>query len=114
MLRKAIPVMLILILFFTVSTAQAQKNNSVADNHDVINRMTKELGLNETQRTKVEVILNTEKQKVEAVFNEERKKLQSIQEGTRKNLQAVLTPEQMKKLDNKMRQESSKNNAPKK
>ncbi len=81
---------------------------------DVIKRMTKELGLKETQRTKVETILNTEKKKVEAVFNEERKKLQSIQDETRSNLKAVLTPEQMEKLENKMRQESGKNATQKK
>lgn len=107
--RKTIPAALVLILFLTVSTAQAQKNNPAADSRDAINRMTKELGLNETQRTKVETILNTEKKKVEAVFAEERKKLQSIQEETRSNLKAVLTPEQMGKLENKMRQESNKN-----
>lgn len=106
---KTIPLMLILVLLFTISAAQAQKNNPAADSRDVIKRMTKELGLNETQRTKVETILNTEKKKVEAVFNEERKKLQSIQDETRSNLKAVLTPEQMEKLENKMRQESGKN-----
>lgn len=107
--RKTIPAMLILVLFFTASATQAQKNSLPADGRDAINRMTKELGLNETQRSKVETILNTEKKKVDAVFNEERKKLQSIQEETRSGLKAVLTPEQMQKLENKMRQESSKN-----
>ena len=66
--------------------------------------MTKELGLNEMQQSEVKAILNAERQKVEAIFNEERKKFQLIQEETRSNLQAVLTPEQMDKLDKKMRQ----------
>lgn len=114
MLRKTIPAMLILVLFFTVSATHAQKNSSPADNRDAINRMTKELGLNETQRSKVETILNAEKMKVEAVFNEERKKLQSIQEETRSSLKAILNPEQMEKLENKMRQEGKKNAAQKK
>lgn len=112
--RKTIPAILILILFFTASATHAQKNNAPADGRDAINRMTKELGLNETQRSKVETILNAEKMKVEAVFNEERKKLQSIQEETRSSLKAVLTPEQMEKLEKKMRQESNKSNGQKK
>lgn len=112
--KKTIPAMLVLMLFFTISAAHAQKNNSPADGRDAINRMTKELGLSETQRSKVETILNTEKMKVEAVFNEERKKLQSIQEETRSSLKAVLSPEQMEKLENKMRQEGKKNAAQKK
>lgn len=102
------------LLCITISTVQAQKNNPAADSRDVLNKMTKELGLNETQRSKVETILNTEKKKVEAVFNEERKKLQSIQEETQTSLKAVLTPEQMEKLENKMRQEGKKNGAQKK
>ena len=112
--KKTILAMLVLMLFFTVSAAHAQKNSSPADGRDAINRMTKELGLSDTQRSKVETILNTEKMKVEAVFNEERKRLQSIQEETRSNLKAVLSPEQMEKLENKMRQESKKNAAQKK
>ncbi|WP_293006716.1 hypothetical protein [Nitrosomonas sp.] len=105
---------LITLLFIASSIAYAQNKNSAADNRNAIDRMTKELGLNETQRGKVEGILSAEQKKVEAVFNEERKKLQLIQEETRSNLQAVLTPEQMQKLENKMRQEGSKNNAQKK
>lgn len=112
--QKTIPAILILVLVFTVSATHAQKNNAATDDRDVINRMTKELGLNETQRAKVETILNTEKKKVEAVFNEERKKLQLIQEETRSGLKAVLTPEQMEKLENKMRQENNKNTNQKK
>lgn len=103
---------LALVLFFTAAV-QAQKNNAAADNRDAINRMTKELGLNETQQSKVEAIFNTEKKKVAAVFDEERKKLQLIQEETRSSLQAVLTPEQMDKLDKKMREKNSKNNTQK-
>ncbi|MBY0474048.1 MAG: hypothetical protein K2Q13_03180 [Nitrosomonas sp.] len=107
-------VLLLITLLFIASIAYAQNKNSSADNRNAIDQMTKELGLNETQRGEVETILNTEQKKVEAVFNEERKKLQLIQEETRSNLQAVLTPEQMQKLENKMRQDGSKNNAQKK
>ena len=96
------------------AAALAQKQNPAPDNKEVINRISKELGLNDTQKSKVEAILDNEKKKVEAVFNEERKKLQQIQEITRTNLQAVLSPEQMEKLDKKMREQRSKNNPLKK
>ena len=114
MQRKAISVVLALVVLLTASAVQAQKSNSAADSRAVINRMTKELGLNEAQQSKVEAILNNERKKVEAVFNEEKKQLQSIQEETRASLQAVLTPEQMDKLDKKMRQGNNEKNTQKK
>lgn len=106
---KTIPVVLVIVLSFTVPVVQAQQNSPANDNRDAINRMTQELGLNEKQQSKVEAIFNKERKKVEAIFNEERKKLQLIQEETRSSLKAVLTPEQMDKLDKKMRQGSSEN-----
>ncbi len=115
MQKKLASNILVLILLLAASNLYAEKNNPNAVNSgDVISRMTKELGLNETQRSKVEAILNTEKQKVEAIFNEEKKKLQLIQEETRSSLQAVLTPEQMDKLDKKMRQGQNEKNLQKK
>ncbi len=114
MQRKTTSVVLALVILFTASAVQAQKSNQAADSRTVVNRMTKELGLNETQQSKVEAILNNEKKKVEAVFNEEKKQLQSIQEETRASLQAVLTPEQMDKLEKKMRQGSGEKNTQKK
>ncbi|MBP6057291.1 MAG: hypothetical protein KA524_02520 [Nitrosomonas sp.] len=107
---KTIPIVLTLVLSFTAPVVQAQKNGPAADNRDAINRITQELGLNEKQQSKVEAILNKERKKVEAIFNEERKKLQSVQEETRSSLKAVLTPEQMDKLDKKMRQGNNENN----
>ena len=114
MQKKTISLILILCILIYPILALAQKQNSAPDSKEVINRISKELGLNDTQRSKVAAILDNEKKKVEAVFNEERKKLQQIQEVTRTNLQAVLTPEQMEKLDKKMREQSSKNNPQKK
>ena len=109
---KTNPIVLAVVLSFNVSVVQAQKNSPAADNRDAINRMTQELGLNEKQQSKIEAILNKERKKVEAIFNEERKKLQLIQEETRSGLKAVLTPDQMDKLDKKMRQGSSENKSP--
>lgn len=76
--------------------------------------MSKELGLSADQRTKVEVIFDTERKKVEAIFNEEKQNLQRVQQETRSSLQGVLTPEQMNKLDQKMRQNSNSKHDPKK
>ena len=70
MQRKTIPI-LALVLLLTAFAIQAQKKSPAADNRDVINRMTEELGLNEKQQSKVEAILNTERKKVEVVFNDE-------------------------------------------
>jgi|GEM_PF-4350374 len=112
--KETISIILILCILIFPATALAQKQTSASDSKDVINRISKELGLNDAQKSKVAAILDNEKKKVEAVFNEERKKLQQIQEITRTNLQAVLSPEQMEKLDKKMREQSSKNNPQKK
>lgn len=114
MFANTISIFLISALLLSSSIALAQKSTQPADSREVIKRMTKELGLNESQRTQVETILNNEKKKVEAVFNEERMKLQSIQEETRSSLQAILTPEQMQKLDKKMQQGNNKSSATKK
>lgn len=113
MQRPLIPAAMVLILSCSMTVAHAQKNQP-ADSREAISRMAKELGLSEAQRNQVETIFNAERKKVEAVFNEERNKLQQIQEQTRISLQAILTPEQMDKLENKMRQQNDKNNAPKK
>lgn len=93
-------------LLLSSAVTFAQKPAQPADSRAVVNRMAKELGLNDSQRSQVEAILNDEKMKVEAVFNEEKMKLQAIQEETHTSLKTVLTPEQMQKLDKKMRQKS--------
>ena len=54
-----------------------------------------------------------ERKKVEAIFSDEKHKLQGVQQETRSSLQGVLTPEQMNKLEQKMR-ENSKNDEKKK
>lgn len=87
---------------FSSAVAWAQSQPAAPDNKKVIQRLSKELGLDEAQKSKVEAILNDERKQVEAVFAEERKKLMKIQEQTRASLEAVLTPAQMKKMDQKM------------
>lgn len=93
-----VKIVLVMMFVFIGSVVLAQNNQSKID------QMSRELSLSEDQRTKVQAIFNNEKKKVEAVFAEEQKKLQKIQEETRSSLQAVLTPDQMKKLESKMRQ----------
>ena len=104
---KSIIIALASVILLPSSTTFAQKPAQPANSHTIVNRMAKELKLNDSQRSQVEAILNEEKIKVEAVFNEEKMKLQVIQEETHTRLQAVLTPEQMQQLDRKMRQRSS-------
>lgn len=104
-------------LLFTSIAGQAQQSGSGAsDSSKGIDRMSKELGLSQDQKSRVEAIFNVEKKKVEAIFEEEKKKLQLVQDETRSSLQGVLTPEQMDKLDKKMkaRQQARKNDAQKK
>jgi len=93
-------------LLFSCNWVLAQKQNATPSTKETVTRMSKQLGLNETQKSKVEEILNREKESVEAVFNEERKKLESIQQQTRLGLEEILTPEQMQKLEKHMRQKN--------
>lgn len=112
--KKLTGTILALGLLLSAGTSQAQqKDAGSADSKKGLERMNKELGLNAEQKSKVEAIFNAERKKVEAIFNEEKQKLQSVQQETRSRLQGVLTPEQMNKLDQKMRQ-SAKNDAKKK
>jgi protein CpxP len=108
--KKLISVVLVSGLLFIPVTGQTQQNDSSKG----IERMSKELGLTAEQRPKVEAIFNKEKKKVEAIFDEEKQKLQVVQEETRSSLKEVLTPEQMEKLDKKMRQQTRKNSPQKK
>lgn len=99
---------LVLLCVAGVGHAQQSKAQAATSEKAGIERMSKELGLNPEQKTKVQAIFDAEKKKVEAIFEEERKQLQAVQEGTRTSLQGVLTPEQMNKLEQKMRQKNEK------
>jgi Spy/CpxP family protein refolding chaperone len=101
------------LLLTSVAGHAQQKDAEVPDRKKGIERMSKELNLSADQRAKVEVIFEAERKKVEAIFNEEKQKLQGVQQETRSSLQGVLTPEQMNKLEQKMR-ENSKNDEKKK
>ena len=103
--KKLTSISLALGLLLTPVASHPQQNDTgSADRKKGIEQMSKELGFSTDQRTKVEVIFDTEKKKVDAIFNEEKQKLQRVQQETRSSLQGVLTPEQMNKLDQKMRQ----------
>lgn len=96
------------LLLTSVAGYTQPKNAEVPDRKKGIERMSKELSLSADQKNKVEVIFETERKKVESIFAEEKQKLQAVQQETRSSLQGALTPEQMNKLDQKMR-ENSKN-----
>jgi Spy/CpxP family protein refolding chaperone len=112
--KKLVSTVLALGLLFTsVAGLAQQKDVGAPDKKKGIERMSKELSLSAEQRVQVEAIFEAERKKVEAIFNEEKQKLQGVQQETRSSLQEVLTPEQMNKLEQKMR-ESSKNDGKKK
>ncbi len=92
------------LVFSPIAGHTQQKDAASADSKKGLDRMSKELNLSADQKSKVEAIFETEKNKVEAIFNEERQKLQMVQQDTRASLEGVLTPEQMNKLDQKMRE----------
>ncbi len=114
-MNKKLPgILLALGLVFNAGAGYSQqKDAESADNKKGLDRMSKELGLNADQRSKVEAIFEAERSKVEAIFNEEKQKLQVVQQDTRASLEGVLTPAQMSKLDQKMR-ENAKNEPKKK
>ncbi|SFW27589.1 hypothetical protein SAMN05216414_11111 [Nitrosovibrio sp. Nv17] len=94
---------LALCLFTSGGYAQHPPKDA-ADSKKGLERMSKELGLSADQRSKVEALFEAERKKVEAIFEEEKQKLQRVQEETRAGLEKVLTPEQMKKLEQKMKE----------
>lgn len=113
--KKLTSTLLALGLLLSPVAGQTQQNGGgAADSKKGLERMSKELGLSAEQRSKVEVIFNAERKKVEAIFNEEKQKLEKVQQETRSSLQEVLTPEQMSKLDQKMRQQKPGNDGKKK
>ncbi|MDE2366667.1 MAG: hypothetical protein KGM95_07015 [Betaproteobacteria bacterium] len=112
--KKLTSMLLVLGLVFSPIVGHTQQKGAASsDSKNGLDHMSKELGLSADQRSKVEAIFEAEKSKVEAIFNEERQKLQVVQQDTRASLEGVLTPEQMNKLDQKMR-ENAKNDPKKK
>ena len=100
----------LLAVFFplSVSAEQGPQKNTRSTENQGINRMAKDLGLNDEQKARVETIINTEKQTVDSIFKEQGEKLKAAQQQTHDNLQQVLTPEQMSKLEKKVQQQSNR------
>lgn len=111
-MKRNVITFVFLAVFFPV-TVMAKQGEPKQDSKQTINRMAKDLGLNDDQKAQVETIFDEEKQTVETIFKEQDEKLKSAQEQTRNSLQQVLTPEQMEKLDKKMEQQSKKRAAKK-
>ena len=87
--KKLIGVLLILSFPLSAIAMQSQQGDSGSiDKGQRIERMTKELGLNEEQKAKVE-----------SIFNDQKEKFKAIREETRTRLQGILTQEQMTKFD---------------
>ncbi len=88
--KKIITVALALALPLTVAAMPEtdKENYDWAHHGDRMERMTKELNLNEEQKTKMD-----------ALFKEQHEKYKAIHEETRARLKEILTPEQMTKMD---------------
>jgi hypothetical protein len=87
--KKLIGALLVLSFPLTAIPVKSQQEDSGSlDKDQRIERMTKELGLNEEQTAKVE-----------SIFNDQKKKLKTMHGEKRTLLQGVLTQEQMTKLD---------------
>ncbi|HEY8157751.1 MAG TPA: hypothetical protein VIF10_03510 [Methylobacter sp.] len=86
--KKIITIALALALPLIVAAAPGDKGDFEGDHANRVERLAKNLDLNAEQKSKVEVI-----------FKEQHEKLKAIHEETRARLQAVLTKEQMTKMD---------------
>lgn len=100
-----IAIMLALVSFASLGFAEQNTDNAKA-----IEKMAKDLNLNDEQKSRVQAIFDEEKQTVEAIFKEEGEKLEAAQQQTRTNLQQVLSEEQMAKLDKKMQEKTKRGN----
>ncbi|MGZ5012747.1 MAG: Spy/CpxP family protein refolding chaperone [Methylobacter sp.] len=95
--KKIITIALALALPLTVAAAPGDKGDFEGDHANRVERLAKNLDLNAEQKSKVEVI-----------FKEQHEKLKAIHEETRARLQAVLTKEQMTKMDEMKKQRHEK------
>jgi Spy/CpxP family protein refolding chaperone len=77
-----------LILALTLPLTAIAEMDTTADSSKRIEHLTKELGLS-----------NEQKVKVEAIFDAQKAKMKAIHDETHTSLQAVFTPEQMTKFD---------------
>lgn len=86
--KKLISIVLALSIPLTAIAGQEPQSNFERPHGQKIERLTRELGLDAEQKTKVE-----------SLFKEKKEKYKALHEETRGQLQKILTPEQMTKLD---------------
>ena len=89
--KKIITIAIALALPFTASALTSADKEGCEGGYrhgEKMERMTKELNLNEEQKTKMD-----------ALFKEQHEKYKTIHEETRTRLKEILTPEQMTKMD---------------
>ncbi|MGZ8237241.1 MAG: hypothetical protein ACXW00_03505 [Methylobacter sp.] len=88
--KKIIMIAMALALPLTVAAMPGTDKENDEGSHygNRMERMTKELNLNEEQKTKMN-----------ALFKEQHEKYKTIHEETRVRLKEILTPEQMTKMD---------------
>jgi protein CpxP len=89
--KKIITIAIALALPLTVAAMPGAEKEGFEGGYrhgEKMERMAKELNLNEEQKTKMD-----------ALFKEQHEKYKSLHEETRTRLKEILTPEQMKKMD---------------
>lgn len=88
--KKIIMIAMALALPLSVAAMPGTDTEKCEGSHhgNKMERMTKELNLNEEQKTKMD-----------ALFKEQHEKYKTIHEETRTRLKEILTPEQMTKMD---------------
>ncbi|WP_442497790.1 Spy/CpxP family protein refolding chaperone [Methylobacter sp. sgz302048] len=89
--KKIITIAIALALPFSASAGAGAEKEGFEGGYrhgEKMERMAKELNLNEEQKTKMD-----------ALFKEQHEKYKSLHEETRTRLKEILTPEQMQKMD---------------
>ena len=77
---------------------------------DVMNEMTKRVGLEAGQRAQVEEVCNESRKQSRQLREQMRQQFQTTREATRAKIRAILTPEQQPKYDEWVREMDAKRN----
>lgn len=95
--KKIITIILALALPLTVAALPGDPGNAEGRHADRIERLTKNLDLTPEQKTKVE-----------AIYQEQHDKFKAIHQETRSRIEAILTKEQLAKMDSMSKQHQEK------
>jgi hypothetical protein len=88
----------------SVSGARRQPQTSAERNAHAVDTMTKDLGLNEGQQKQLLGILEQTGSKYKSVHDQMAPQMESIRKEGRDQIRGILTPEQLPKFEEKLRQ----------